>query len=315
MSKNIGFDKSFYRAFAASGAALPLFFQPWWLDLVCKKKWEVLYYQEAGRVVAVYTYFPKRKWGFHYVTMPDLTRFMGPYFLEEMGERKLQKISMKLIKTLAPYDGVEQTLHYQIVDWLPFSWSGFAQTSRYSYVLRNILQLDQVLAGMSTDYRNNKLKKSAMHLSFEVGQELEEAWECFEAPFKRKSMVVPMRHKFFQRLLNGVRERGAGEIFVMRNDQQEAIANGLVVWQEKTSYLLLLGESPAGRSGYAGVGLIWNIIQHLAQEKGIEEFDFMGSMDEGIARVRQNFGATQKVYFSVKREKAMLAMVRRLSRR
>ena len=83
MSKNISLAKDVYREFCEKqGFDLPVFFQDWWLDIVCgKDDWRIAMYVEDPNVVAVMTYYVKRKFFFEYITMPSLTKFMGPYFL------------------------------------------------------------------------------------------------------------------------------------------------------------------------------------------------------------------------------------------
>ena len=313
MSKNIGSEKDHYRS-QMENAVVPIFFQPWWLDIVTKKRWEVIYYQESNVIQAVYTYYPKKKFGLGYVTMPQLTRFMGAYFLLDISHRKKQKILGKLLQALPIFDGFEQTLHYQITDWLPYSWAGFAQTSKYSFVLKNISDTDRIREGMTADYRNNKLPKSNELLSFVEGQDMEDAMACFEAPFGRKKMAIPYRVIDTQRLIEALIERGSGNIFGMQDGDGTIVANALVAWDDSSAYLLMRGENAEKRNGYAGIGLIWNLCEYLA-ERGINTFDFLGSMDKSIAKVRSDFGANQTVYFHVRKDKPMFSIMKKLGRK
>jgi len=313
MSKNIGTDKEHYCS-QIEGKDLPVFFQGWWLDIVSKERWQVVYYQESNAIKAVYTYFPKKKFGLNYVTMPHLTRFMGPYFLEDLPHRKKQKILGKLLQALPAVDGFDQTLHYQLTDWLPYSWSGFAQTSKYSFVLKNISDSEQILEKMSADYRNNKLPKSNELLTLVEGQDLEDAMRCFLAPFERKKISVPFKENIVRTLIPSLVEQEAGNIFGMKDQEGTIVANALVVWDKQAAYLLLRGEDADKRNGYAGIGLIWNLCKLLG-ERGISIFDFLGSMNKNIAKVRSDFGAKQVTYFQVRKDKPMIAMMKRLKRK
>lgn len=314
MSEKIKYDKTIYAEAVGGRLDVPVFFKPWWLTAICKKKWEVLSYVESGKVLAAYTYFPRKKWGFKYVTMPTLTRFMGPIFLEDFGIRKKQKITNEMLQALPDYDGVEQTLDYQVKDWLPFSWAGYSQTSKYSFVLPDIRDIEKIHAGLSPKYRNNKIPRAQAHLSLKPSTDIDQAWEFFKAPFRRQGTKIPVREKAFRRIALEVIDRKSGGIFLVEDEAGKAWANAFVAWQGSKAYLLMLGEHPDGRSSYAGIGLIWFLIEYLSEEIGIIEFDFLGSMSRRIARVRQDFGAESRTYFLVAKEKAVYSMMKRLKR-
>jgi hypothetical protein len=61
----------------------------------------------------------------------------------------------------------------------------------------------------------------------------------------------------------------------------------------------MVGEDPALRSSGAGIRLIWEGILHTSEVLGLDRFDFVGSMIEGVERVRRDFGARQLPYFNI----------------
>ena len=86
---------------------------------------------------------------------------MGPYLIPEKRIAKhAHKVCAKLIEQLPKKALFQQNFHYNFTDWLPYYWAGFEQSTRYSYVLENLSDLEQVFNNFSADYRNNKNSQS-----------------------------------------------------------------------------------------------------------------------------------------------------------
>lgn len=312
MSKKIGYDKSVYRK-VCSEHDMPVFFQDWWLDATCLGgEWKVLYYLEDPNVVAVYTYFEKRKGPFQYVSMPWLTRFMGPLFLKDFSERKKQKILQKLIDHLPNYDGFEQALHYEIQNWLPFKWAGYEQTVAYSYVLDDVSNLDHVRAGMDVDYRNNKLRKAESRFTIKVNSNVSELWHLFQAPFMRQNIKMPLSRSFLMSLIEISSERGQGTILSAVDVNGVPHACCFIVWDQETAYLLMTGENPTQERSEAVVYVVWKAIEYASSLKGCNRFDFLGGMQQRLERTRRQFGASQNAYFLVTRKRLLFKILQKI---
>ena len=48
-----------------------------------------------------------------------------------------------------------QNFHYSVTNWLPFYWHGFSQTTRYTYVIENLDDLDLVWAQFQEKIRTD----------------------------------------------------------------------------------------------------------------------------------------------------------------
>jgi len=112
--------------------------QPWYLDVVCTGgNWDAATVESGGRTIAAMPFFLKKKWGWNYIAMPPLCKFTGPYLLPEYRNpddeiRLYDALTDQLPPKLAAF---EQDMNYRVINWLPFYWKGFRQTTRYSYII------------------------------------------------------------------------------------------------------------------------------------------------------------------------------------
>lgn len=143
--------------------SIPIFSRDWWLDTVCgKDKWKVLLVEEKERITAAMPLYCPRQ---GIISMPSYTQTMGPWFAPESKDTKYTKtlghrqvLCKQLLNTLKSYPYFMQNFHYGITDWLPFYWEGYRQTTRYTYMLKDIRNTKAILGNMSFNIRRNITK-------------------------------------------------------------------------------------------------------------------------------------------------------------
>lgn len=297
---NQQFLKEAYHQFCQQNKDLPVFFQDWYLDAVCDEGiWETAIVKKNKQVVAVLPYYLKKKGPFQYITMPSLTKMMGPFITKQYRkEPHFTKICKALIEQLPKVAYYEQLFSYNITNWLPFYWKNFQQTTRYSYLL-DLTDLAQVYANFSADYRNNKLKKAKETVSVVRDLSLKDLYAVNKMSFDRQGLAVPYSFKFLERLDKSLATHQAKASFFAIDSQQQIHAIAYLIWDKERAYYLLAGDNPSLRNSGAGILLVWQMIQFAKEEVGVKSFDFQGSMLAPIERVRRQFGAEQKSYFLI----------------
>ena len=60
-----------------------------------------------------------------------------------------------MISQLPEYDSLKICLHWSFKNWMPFYWKGFTQTTRYTYQIRDIQNLDKVWDGFDQKIRTD----------------------------------------------------------------------------------------------------------------------------------------------------------------
>lgn len=285
---------------------MPLFFQDWYLDATCVEgQWEVAIVEKAHQPVGVLPYYLKKKGPFQYITMPSLTKMMGPFITKAFREEpKYTNICKDLLQQLPVVDYFEQTLPYEATNWLPFYWDNYQQSTRYSYLL-DLSDIDKVYAGFASNYRNNKIKKAQSIVKVERDLPIEDFYAINKLSFDRQQIAVPYSFDFVKRLDAALASHGARTIFFAVDEQKQIHSVAYVIWDQQRAYYLMAGDDPALRGSGASILLVWEILKFVNQELGLKEFDFQGSMIQGIERVRRQFGATQIPYFLIQKNNSV----------
>ncbi len=298
-----------YRSFAAKAPDLPLFMQPWYLDVVCQGGvWDAVLVQKGGQTVAVLPFFLKQKWSWRYVTMPQLCKLMGPYLLPEYRTLKWE---MRLYKDLiaqlpAGLAAFEQNFNYSVINWLPFYWKGFQQTTFYSYVLPLGASEALIFKNIEKNYRQ-KIRAAEAQLNIRHDLPLTELHRLVGSSFERQGLEPPIDFSFLQNLYNSLAEQGCCKLFFATDPTTNAVHSAaLMVWDRSSSYYLMSGDDPDFRASGAAVLLKWTAIQYTKNVLNLPVFDFEGSMMRGVEQGRRDFGAQQRPYFRVRREWSVL---------
>lgn len=289
-------SKQAYRLFCEQEHSLPIFFQDWYLDAACgTANWEVLVIERNSKVVAVFPYFFKRKWGFKYLTMPPFVKFMGPYILPEYRNLKTShNILEECIQRLPKLDCIKQNIHYTVQNWLPFHWNGFQQTTRYSYLL-NLEELDTVFTKINRNMRRN-IKKAQALVSVERGGDLAQFYEINKKSFERQGISIPYSLPQLEKHDAALVKRNARELFFAKDEYGQIHSAAYLIWDKRSSYYHLSGDHPELRQSGAGILLVWEAIQFTKKELGLDVFDFEGSMLKPVEQIRRQFGAKQQPY-------------------
>ncbi len=294
-----------YRLFAAHTPDLPLFMQPWYLDLVCEGgAWDAALVQKDGKTVAVLPYFLKQKLAWKYVTMPQLCKQMGPFLLPEYRNLKWEmRLYQALIEQLpADLAAFEQNFNYTVSNWLPFYWKGFKQTTLYSYVLPLEDSEELIFNQIEKNYRQ-KIRAAANKIQLRHDLPLQELHRMLGLSFERQQLGNPIGLGFLQRLYTALEQQGCCKLFFATDLQTgQTHSAALLVWDKTSAYYLMSGDDPALRTSGAAVLLKWKAIQYTKNELGLPLFDFEGSMIPGVEQGRRDFGAQQRPYFRVRRD-------------
>lgn len=290
-------ERAAYETFARQTEDLPLFLQPWYLDTVAGDAWAASVVEKGGRPVAVLPYVKSQKGPWLYLDTPVLCKFLGPWMDPAFRhQRQYQKLAKTLIEGLPEYACFRQTFHYAIDNWLPFHWKGFRQTTRYSYRLHGIQDLEATFSCFSTDYRNNKIPRAKEVVRVEEGT-IEQVYQLAEASYQRQGARIPVSLNELLTYEKSMQARQSGQAFIALDNEGQLHSGLYLLWDQDSAYTLMAGDDPSLRSSGSGILLVWEAIQWASQELGVDTFDFLGSMQSGIARVRRNFGAVPEPYF------------------
>ena len=280
-----------------------LFEQPWWLDAVAPNAWDAVQVSSGDQVVARLAYVAKNKRGLTALSMPPLTLTLGPWlapsrakYANQLGQQK--ELMTSLIEQLPPCDYFSQYFHHSVTNWLPFYWQGFEQTTRYTYVIEALDDLERVWSQFQNSVRGH-IRKAQKQLAVRTDLDIERFLDINALTFKRQGLDVPYSREVVRRLDTACSKHQARRMFFAEDAQGRIHAVRYIVWDRKSTYSLMGGADPELRNSGAESLLMWEAIRCAATMA--KRFDFAGSMIEPVERFNRAFGGVQTPYSHVTR--------------
>jgi len=279
-----------------------IFEQPWWLDAVAPGQWNEIVIKRGEDVMLRFPYTIQQSNGVVSLTMPGLTQTLGPWLKPLHGKHasqlSLQKELMnELIHQLPPHDSFYQRFHYSITNWLPFYWKGFSQTTRYTYVIEDLSNLDRIWEEMKSNIRNKIRKAEKSGVKVVDTDDIETFLDLNELTFKRQGMPYPFSRDFVRSLNSACIKQNARKIYISYGADGRPQTGLFCVYDGNATYNLLQGGDPELRNSGANALAMWESIKFASGVSKV--YDFEGSMIEPIEEFFHSFGAIQKPYFEL----------------
>ena len=311
--------KEKYKELCSKEKSIPLFSQAWWLDAVCgEDHWDVALVEKGGRVVAALPYQMTIRKGMRFINMPKLTQTLGPWirasdttYAKQLSEHK--KLMTALISNLPNYDYFTQKFHYSVTNWLPFYWNDYQQTTRYTYILEDLSNENELWNGLQSKIRTD-IKKATNRFNLNVRTDLSlgEFLEVNAMTYSRQKKVVPYTNEFVRKLYETCMSKNSCRLFFAEDNEKRIHAVSFIVWDENSAYYLMGGGDPELRNSGATSLIMWEAIRFASTVT--KRFDFEGSMIESVERYFRAFGGRQMPYFQITKTNSRLLKLRQLIR-
>ena len=300
MGKDLN-TKQLYRKFCETQDEMSIFSKDWYLDAVTQgTEWGVLLHLKNEQVVASMPYYHQKKGFYNLCIMPLMTKMMGPYLIPELRRRRHEiKIYKDFINRLPICDFFSQNFHYDVKNWLPFYWNGFKQSTYYSYIIPDLSDLELVYQNISSNYRNNKIKRAEGIVKCRTDLSIEDYYKVQKLSFERQGLSFPFTLDYFKNYDAALAAKQARQMFFAVDSQNRIHSVAYLIWDKQRAYYHLTGDDPELRSSGAGIFLGWKAMEYTKNVLGLNVFDFEGSMIPSIEHVRRQFGAVQQPYFTV----------------
>lgn len=278
-----------------------IFSKPWWLDTVAPEQWHEIVVERGGNLLARMPYVLSKKRGLTFITMPQLTQSLGPWLRPYPGKdanrlSEEKQLMTELIDQLPPFDYFKQNFHYSITNWLPFYWKGFEQTTRYTYILEDLADLDAVFEGFSKAKRKN-IRKASKIVTVHQDLPAKDFYENHVLTLAKQQQKIVYSFELFERIYRACYDRQAGKTFYCVDADNNLHSAIFVVWNSYSAYYLISTIDPDFRSSDSATLLVWEAIKYLADKT--QRFDFEGSMIEGVENSFRAFGGKQVPYFQI----------------
>jgi len=297
-------QKQKYRIHCEKEPSIPIFCKAWWLDATAGDSWDVVIVESDNEIVASLPFVKKKnKFGFTILTQPALTQYLGPWlkfssdkYASRLGQEKdlLQELYHKLPK----HDYYCQKWHLERTNWLPLYWMGYRQTTRYTYRINDLSDLDLIWAGLQKNSRKS-IRRCEEDLKIVVRTDLsiDDFLKLNRQVFYRQGMKVPYKDDLVYRIDEAASKNNAKQIFIAEDPEGRRHGAMFLIWDSDSAYALMGGSDPELRESGAISLVRWEAIKFASAVT--KRFDFEGSMIEGVERSYRSFGAIQTPYFSI----------------
>lgn len=300
-------NKQIYRLFFRNLKKLPIFFDPEYLDIVCKSgNWDVILEKDnTDDIVGFLVYFTVKKYGKPAIIMPPLVPFSGIWLLPSKATKVetiykselsiIKKLEAAIPKDLAFYT---QSHFYNFQNWLPFYWKGYTQTTRYSFRLEDLSKWN--LSNVATNIRN-KITKAQKTLSAKRIDNPDIVYEQVLSILTQKGIHLTLSKEMFLQLDNLLSSRSKRFILAAIDLQNQIHAVTYIIEDEGISYMMMIGSDVRFRQSGAIPFLIYHSIWETSKKNNV--FDFEGSMLESLFDLFAGFGGTLKPYYRIYKAK------------
>jgi len=286
-----------------------LFSRPSWLDIVCDKDWNVCVAVRDDSVIGYFTYVRTHTrvpipW-LGKITQPLISAPSGPWLADFEGSayNKIGTSHDVLRGLYAAIPSSRSVLsgwrHNVLFNWLPLTWDGFRQTTRFTYLL-DLRQSEELLwEGLEGKLRREVRKAvSRFDLRVERSVEIDEFVRVITETYERKGQRSPFSSAYLKKVIPQLTAAGYGRCYGAVNSTQDLHAVIFIASDNETSFYIMGGGSKAHRTSGAHTLLMWTAICE-AKRMGHKYFDFEGSMNQNIEKFFRAFGALPTPYTRV----------------
>jgi len=306
-------NKEKYRILCEREKSIPLFSKSWWLDAVAPDNWEVILIENGEEIISALPYVIYKKAIFNIVAMPILTPITSIWIKYPNGQKYLNRLAYqkeiyeKIIERLPNFDYFEQNFDYSFENWLPFYWNNFKQTTKYTYVIEDLSNLDE----LAKNFRSNtsqKIRKASKIVDVYCDNDIEKFYNINKLSFERQNMKMPYSLQYLKEIDNICNEKNCRKVW-FAEDKEKRIHSALyLVWDSQSAYYLMGGGDPELRNSGAMPLLVWEAIKFASTVT--QKFDFEGSMIKPIETFFSGFGGVQKPYFQISKTNSQLLKLR-----
>lgn len=277
-----------------------VFEQPWWLDVVAEGKWEEIILKDENKIKARWSYVKERE----KILMPKLTQSLGFWIakdiiLQDHSFEERKKIIEELLGRLPAAKNVKISLDSNNNYFLPFYWKHYDISPKISYRLNDLSNIDLVYNRFSSVVKKN-IKAAQKKVVIKEIDDIEILYHLISKTFEIQNRQNPISKELIKRIYDAAKINNAGKLLYAIDDLGQVYSGAFFVYDSRRCYYLLAGTDPLYRSSGANTLVIWEGIKFAS--KVSKEFDFEGSMIEGIERFFRKFGGVPVVRYSIRKQ-------------
>lgn len=277
-----------------------IFNKTWWLKAV-QCQFEIYVCRNKNKEIMGGMVLVRNKNG--EIVMPKLTQTLGILLKNINNCKYTTKISIEkdiiemLVQSMSQNQKYSVNFSYNFTNWLPFMWDGYNQYCRYTYVIEDLSNLENIKSNFKQKIKYSINKAEKLGLDIKEDLSIKEFYQINEQTFNRKGLKIPYSYEFIEKFDQILRNKKAAKSFFAVDKMGKIYASVYIVFDKKSAYYLMSGINEENKESGAVTLLLWEAIKFSANVS--EKFDFEGSCNKNIESFFRGFGGTQKMYFNI----------------
>lgn len=266
--------------------AIPLFYQDWYLDIVCDGEWDVVFDERVRQITGFWVYMLKQKFLLRYIVPPQFCPYTGFYSLDSrFSQQSFDSLKSKLPSHQLLIQKMHPTIQIE---------TGFKESSERTYIISKNENIDDLWENLSSDYKR-KIRKADRHLSIKESDDFEAFYRFINNAFKERKQEVYYDQKIFQRIDRSLAKRNQRKIYVAMSEEGKIMAGLYLMSDDLTNYNFV--NAVQAGNHYGMYLLIWKMIEKSLKEG--KAFDFEGSKIDGVENFYRRFGGERIDYKTI----------------
>lgn len=283
-----------------------IFHEDWWLDALAPGRWREVTCHRGGRLAGSLRFVERLEGNARVCEMPQITRFLGPVLVPQIGKtetriRSTHSIVTELLTQIDGYDHVEMTLDTGFADVAPFLAAGYEVKVHPTFLLECGGQsIDDLWAGLR-DKTKNIIRRAREQLTVTEIHEVNRFAKFYRANLEGKESYFDI--SLLAPAFAAASSRKQGKILAAVDANGVTHAKVFFVWDDRyVHYFLSTRDKSVAHPGAVSL-LLWSGIE-LAHSLGLC-FDFDGGIDNDARyRFMVAFGGEVANRFDVVRSNA-----------
>jgi len=298
-----------YRNICAQHAVIPLFLQPWWLDVV-SPGWQAAVVHNGNLPAGIWPYPAEQRLGVQLLRTPLLTPYLGPYIFvpPDMKESKHDGFEHDTIAALLQQLPGAPVWHMAMPPGLKqaglFSSAGLDIQVKQTFLIDLLPSQEALFANLKDSIRRN-IRTAAKEITITSDAAyLSQLFDLQKNTLDNKQVAQAHTLQQMQKLMEACITNNAGALWVAKKgDEVQAIIWN--VWDAQTSYYFMGAKNASQGDFTAMSALLWQAISE-AKKRGNTIFDMEGSMDPGVERFFRGMGGQRELYMVLKKNTSLL---------
>lgn len=278
-----------------------VFHEPWWLDIVCSGM-DVGFAEvsKRGATEARWPWAITTNRGLRRIVQPPLTQYLGPTWEPSLAKpakatSRYHALMAEILDQLPAVDDLRVRCSPDVRNWLPMYWKGMQQTTRYTYIVNGLEDLERVRSGFAENISRD-LKKAERSLRAREGT-ADELLMTTSAVFSRFGRGLPFQERMMRQLVEAAKGRDAGAVVAVEDRGGQVHAVLFTVWGMGRAHYVMGGAHPQLKNSGANTLAIWSAMKRTSLVA--KSFDLEGSMIPAVERYLKGFGGDLTPYFDL----------------